>query len=40
MTQTDALRIIDAELREWGKSLDQLPRSMTLGQMLRIVGAE
>ncbi|KKL27155.1 hypothetical protein LCGC14_2388040 [marine sediment metagenome] len=40
MSRTDALRIIDAELRLWGKSLDELPRSLTLEQALRIVGAE
>ena len=38
MTQTDALRIIDAELRLWGKSLDELPPYLTREQALKIVG--
>lgn len=38
MTRDDALRIVDAELRLWGKSLDRLPRYLTLEQLLRMVG--
>ncbi len=39
MSRDDALLVIGAELRLWGKSLDRLPRYITLEQLLRIVEA-
>ena len=39
MSRTEALRIIDAELKEWGYSMTRLPKHFTIETCLRIVGA-
>ncbi len=39
MTQIEALRIIDAELKLWEYSMTRLPRYFTIETCLRIVGA-
>ena len=39
MSRTEALRIIDAELKEWEYSMTRLPRHFTVDQLLKIVGA-
>ena len=39
MSRTEALRIIDAELKEWEYSMTRLPKHFTIETCLRIVGA-